>query len=248
MNQNSQCEQLIDYFNGHLSDTEKHEFEKHLKECPECQEELAEFETLNADLIHGIEMVEPPAGMSNRILENIFSEDDKQSSLNESTSKQQPINNSKKNRNYKIWILPLAAALLLSVLGNIYLYSAQPESNTVSQSLFDDSQSMPLNPVSEELNMDARMAMHSDDNGQTLLLEAHNFTNHNVGDVYQIWLINDDKPYRAGTLVPNDQGEGFVVFSLENGDATDWDAVAITLEQSPHSTTPEGDILMSADF
>src|SRR5690625_2700286 len=206
MNKNSQCEQLIDYYNGHLNDAEKHEFEKHLNECPQCQEELAEFETRNANLIHGIEMDERPAGMSNRMLEHIFAEDDKQSSLNESTAKKQPISKNKKDRNYKIWILPLAAALLLSVLGNIYLYSTQPESNTVSQSLFDDSQTMPLNPASEELNMDARMAMHSDDNGQTLLLEAHNFTNHNAGDVYQIWLINDDKPYRAGTLVPNDQG------------------------------------------
>src|SRR5690625_7756630 len=98
MNKNSQCEQLIDYYNGHLNDAEKHEFEKHLKECPQCQEELAEFETLNANLIHGIEMVEPPAGMSNRILENIFAEDDKQSSLNESTDKKKTHNKNKKKK------------------------------------------------------------------------------------------------------------------------------------------------------
>lgn len=246
MNQNLKCEQLMDYYNGHLNDVEKHTFEKHLKECPECQNELAMLEELNADIVHGIEMVEPPAEMKNRILGNIFDEDVTQNSQHQSN--EQALNKRKTERNYKKWLLPLAAALFLSILGNIYLYNAEPDSETLSQSLFNESQTTPLAPASAELNMDARMAMHSDENGQTLLLEAHNFTNHQAGDVYQVWLLKDDNPYRAGTLVPNEHGEGYVVFSLEDAENIDWDAVAITLEQSPHSPVPEGDILMSAEF
>lgn len=246
MNENIKCEQLMDYYNGHLNEVEKHAFEKHLRECPECQNELAMLEELNADIVHGIEMAEPPAEMKNRILGNIFDEDVKQNSQHQSN--EQAVNTRKTERNYKKWMLPLAAALFLSILGNIYLYNAEPDSETVSQSLFNESQTTPLAPASAELNMDARMAMHNDENGQTLLLEAHNFTNHQAGDVYQIWLLKDDNPYRAGTLVPNEHGEGYVVFSLEDAENIDWDAVAITLEQSPHSPAPKGDILMSAEF
>lgn len=248
MKQNLKCEQLMDYYNDHLNDVEKHAFEKHLKECPECQNELAMFEELNADIVHGIDMVDPPAEMKNRILGNIFEKEDKQKNNHQANDAQQHTDKRNTEKNYKKWLIPLAAALFLSILGNIYLYNAEPESETVSQSLFNESETTLLAPASEELNMDARMAMHSDENGQTLVLEANNFTNYQDGDVYQIWLINDEKPFRAGTLVPNEQGEGFVVFSLENAEDTNWDAVAITLEQSPHSPAPEGDILMSAEF
>lgn len=246
MNQNLKCEQLMDYYNGHLNDVEKHTFEKHLKECPECQNELAMLEELNSDIVHGIEMVEPPTEMKNRILGNIFDEDVKQNS--QSQSNNQAVDKIKKERNYKKWMLPLAAALFLSILGNIYLYNAEPDSVSISQALFDESVTTALAPASDQVNMDAKMAMHSDENGETLVLEAHNFTNHQVGDVYQVWLIDEDTPYRAGTLVPNDHGDGFLVFNLENLEDVNWDAVAITLEQSPHNTTPEGNVLMSAEF
>lgn len=248
MSKNIKCERLMDYYNGHLNDVEKYAFEKHLRECPECRDEIQMLEELNADLVNGIEMIEPPAEMKNRILGSIFDEDDKQDNTLHGKNDNKKLNKVKKERNYKLWIMPLAALLLLSVIGNIYLYNLQPDSASISQSLFDDSEATPLSPASNDLNMDAKMAMHSDENGQTLVLEAHNFTNHQAGDVYQVWLLKDNNPYRAGTLVPNEHGEGYVVFSLEDAESINWDAVAITLEQSPHSPVPEGDILMSAEF
>ena len=40
------CDQLIDYFNQHLTEDERIRFEAHLATCQTCQEELEQLEAL----------------------------------------------------------------------------------------------------------------------------------------------------------------------------------------------------------
>lgn len=240
---------LIDYYNGHLNAQERKDFEAHLAECPDCREELAEWEALNADFAENLEQLEPPADMEKRILTNILGEDGATDENRTANKNPQPDKNAKRpNALYRKLMLPLAAALLLSVIGNIYLWTAQQESETLSEALLNEGESIDLAPTSDTVNMDAKMAMHETDGGQTVVLEASNFTNLNEDEVYQVWLLKDEQPYRAGTLVPNENGEGYTVFTLDDAENVDFDAVAITVEPSPHNQAPQGDILMSAEF
>lgn len=249
MNDNRYCDLLIDYYNGHLNAQEKQDFEKHLAECPDCQEELAEWEALNADLARNLEQIEPPADMEKRILTHIFnsdaSEDEEKTTPADLKTKDEQ---KRPNAIYKKLMIPLAAALLLSVIGNVYQWNSEQDSETLSESLIDEGRAISLAPTSETADMDARMAMYESDGDQTVVLEARNFTDLNEGEVYQLWLLRGDEPYRAGTMVPNNNGEGYVVFTMDDGEDLNFDAVAITVENSPHNTTPQGDILMSADF
>ena len=248
-NHSKKCEQLIDYYNGQLNQTDCEAFEKHLAECPDCQQELAELEALNADLVHGLEQVEPPEDMESRILTNIFDSDTEN---NEKQTKNDDVKPDKKRNGtsniYKKMMLPLAAALFLSVIGNVYLWSSQETSDSLSQVLVNEEEAVTLQPSAETQNMDAQMAMHEEGGQQTLVLEANNFTNLNEGEVYQVWLMEDEQPYRAGTFVPNENGNGYIVFTLDESADIDWDMVAITIEGSPHNDTPQGDIVMSSEF
>lgn len=263
MSNDKHCDLLIDYYNGHLDAQQKEEFEKHLAGCSDCQEELAEWETLNAELVQDLEQVEPPADMEKRILTNIFdadtttkkaetTSDEKFNDKNEKLTKSSDIKTNNKrpkpNGFSRKLLIPLAAALLLSVIGNIYLWTSQQESQTVSEALLDEGETVDLAPTSDTLDMDAKMAMHESSSSQTVVLEAQNFTSLNEGEVYQVWLMKDEKPYRAGTLVPNENGEGYTVFTLDDAENVDWDAVAITVEPSPQNQAPEGEILMLAEF
>lgn len=263
MSNDKHCDLLIDYYNGHLDAQQKEEFEKHLAGCSDCQEELAEWENLNAELVQDLEQVEPPADMEKRILTNIFdadtttkkaetTSDEKFNDKNEKLTKSSYIKTNNKrpkpNGFYKKLLIPLAAALLLSVIGNVYLWSSQQESQSLSEALLNEGEAIDLAPTSETLNMDAKMAMHENNGSQTVVLEAQNFTNLKKGEVYQVWLMKDEQPYRAGTLVPNESGEGYTVFTLDDAENVDWDAVAITVEPSPQNQAPQGDILMSAEF
>lgn len=243
MNRQDMHEKLIDYYNGHLEGQEKEEFEKHLAECPDCREELDEWEALNAELVHGLESVEPPSDMKDRVLTTIFDEESEESQPTEAPAKSKP-----KPSIYKKWMIPLAAALLLSLIGNIYLWMNQQETGSLSESLMVESETMTLSPASESLEMNARMSMREDNGQQTLVMQAENFTNLEEGAVYQVWLLEGEEPYRAGTFVPNEDGEGYVVFTMDDSEDIDWDMVAITMEPSPQNQAPEGDILMSGEF
>ncbi|GAB3068793.1 anti-sigma factor domain-containing protein [Salinicoccus sesuvii] len=240
MNHNETCDLLIDYYNGQLDSEEKEAFERHLETCVTCQEELAEWEILNAELMETVPLVDPPEGMKDRVLSNVFSEE-----APVPEGKIQPI---KKQRSYRIPFITAAAALLLSLLGNVYMLSGNEGTQDLAQVLFEEDNPIPLSPTSEALDMDARVAMHESATGQTLVLEASNFNNLNEDEVYQVWLLKGEEPFRAGTLVPNEDGQGYVVFNLNAETEINWDMVAITVEPSPHNQLPEGDIVMSAEF
>lgn len=242
MNHNETCDLLIDYYNGQLETEQKETFRQHLETCESCQEELAEWEALNAELIDTIPLVDPPEGMKDRVLGNVFSEEILKSENKIQTMK-------KKQRSFKVPFITAAAALLLSVIGNIYMLAGQEEEpRDMAELLREEENTISLSPASETLDMNARVALHGGTAGQTLILEASNFTNLNEDEVYQVWLLKEEEPYRAGTLVPNEAGQGYVVFNLDEETEIDWDMVAITVEPSPHSQLPEGDIVMSAEF
>lgn len=244
MNRSKEHEKLIDYYNGHLTSTEKEDFENHLKECPDCQEELREWEELNAELAQGLDPAEPPSGMEDRIFSNIFEDGE----ISETENKTSTATKQKSTPSfYKKAVWPLVALLFLSLIGNAYLLM-QDEEQSLSESLLNNGETVSLAPSSETLDMNASMAMHGEGRQQTLVLAADNFTNLQEGEVYQIWLLREEEPHRAGTMVPNENGEGYVVFNLEESEEIDWDMVAITIETSPHNQAPEGDILMSAEF
>lgn len=256
MNHNKNCERLIDYYNGQLKDKDKQAFEKHLAECPDCQAELAEWEILNAEMVKDIEQISPPSDMEDRILTNIFAEDTSINTSDHLSDEKFTKNANIKTKNkshksssfYKIMVLPLAAALLLSVIGNVYLWASQQQPEPLSEALLQDDEAINLTPTSDTLDMDAKMAMHETNGTQTVMIEGENFTPLNEGEVYQVWLMENEQPYRAGTFVPNEHGDGYTVFTLEDTENVDWDAAAITVEPSPQNQTPEGDILMLAEF
>jgi hypothetical protein len=53
------------------------------------------------------------------------------------------------------------------------------------------------------------------------------------------------KPYRAGTFIPNQTGEGAVTFTIHYSGNHKWDTIAITLEPTAKSQTPKGKIIVS---
>ncbi len=65
---NSCCEDVELYMIGGLTKADKQIFEAHLPGCESCRRTLKELEPVVGALPHGVQSVEPPAGMKNRIL------------------------------------------------------------------------------------------------------------------------------------------------------------------------------------
>ncbi|CAN7557152.1 anti-sigma factor [Rossellomorea sp. LjRoot5] len=231
------CDHLLDYYNGHLSELEKAQFEKHLKICPQCQEELHELEQLMDYMPFASDVVEPPKDLEDRVMAGILGEEKRTANVEPPSKK-------------KTWFLPsVAAALFLSLIGNAYLFSQlEDQDEVVEQATIDQVvQYVDLAAVNGTAKGTASIIKQG---AQTsMVVQASELQELSNDEVYQVWLIKDDKPERAGTFVTSKDGKGSVVFKFnEEFTKKDWDTVAITLEPDANSQLPQGDIVLASDI
>ncbi|WP_064094230.1 anti-sigma factor [Rossellomorea aquimaris] len=240
-----QCDQLLDYFNGHLSQVEKAAFEKHLATCSSCQEELIEYQQLADYLPYATNPIEPPKGLEERVFSHIFKEE------NPTHIDIQREPRSSRQKRMK-WIFPSVAAIFaLSLIGNIYLYNEinnEVKPPTTEQATIDKVlKSVNLAAVEGEATGTASLIQHGEQT--SMVIQASQLKSLSNNEVYQVWLIKDDKPERAGTFISTKDGKGSVVYSIsENLTEKDWDTVAITLEPDANSQTPKGSIVLASEL
>ncbi|ASN07123.1 anti-sigma factor [Virgibacillus necropolis] len=255
------CDLLLDYFNNQLTNEQREEFEAHLLACEECQEELEELQQLTEDLPYSSEAIDPPSGMKERVLSNIVNSTNTSETETEpeveqmKSSKVTPIESKKEPKKKKTgWYKPLIAAVLtLSLVGNgaalIYL-SDEPEAteptNEPEETSLDTIQKMLSLSPSEGINAEATAMMIEQNNKTNLVIQASDLPQLEGEETYQVWVLEDGKPYRAGTFVSNEEGNGAVSYIMNYEGEHQWDTVAITKEPNADSQTPQGDILLSS--
>ncbi|WP_054705218.1 anti-sigma factor [Bacillus sp. JCM 19041] len=244
-----QCDQLIDYINGQLTDEETKAFEAHLETCSECQEELAELNMLTDDLGFITEPVEPESELKDRVLSAAF----EQQAPVEAPQTTEPIQEStihqKPKRN---WVLPaMAAALFFSLIANVYSFNqlagepqvpTEPEPEIVVHSL---EQQLSLQPGAD-LPFQATASLVNKNNQNDLIVQAENLTQTSEDQVYQVWLIRGDETHRAGTFTPTADGSGMSTFTFDP--SMGYDTIAITIEPDATSETPQGEIVLSQEL
>ncbi|TDL30688.1 hypothetical protein E2R51_17010 [Jeotgalibacillus sp. S-D1] len=256
-NHTDQCDKIIDYFNGHLTEEEKDSFELHLANCSECQAELAEWNALIDELPYDSEPVSPPEGMKERILGNLFEDSDQDSDKNEKPVLPiAPIQSDKKTVKKKSrpskWMVPAAAALLLSLGGNFFLYNELQEQSAQlgqSQDTIDELlQFVTLTPADEGGNAAGTASIVRNGSEVNVVINASSLGPLNEDEVYQVWLIEGETPQRAGTFKSSETGEGTVVFTLDNFNPDQWNQIAVSHEPDASSETPEGSVVLSSEL
>ena len=243
------CDQLVDYFNGQLSEIEKRAFEKHLETCEQCTIELAEWQALTDDLPYVSASIDPPEGMKDRILNKVFEEEIEQETTPVAplvtNEKVQP---KKKNRSFT-WLPAIAATLMLSIGANIFLASIvkNQQDDIVAQTEAVDQllAFVNLSPVEGEATGTASIVKHGDET--RVVVQASSLPTLSNDEVYQVWLIDEDGPIRAGTF-KSDSQDGAVVYTIPEGMNKDWSQVAVSHEPNSESKTPLGSVLMSSEF
>ncbi|MBY6037904.1 anti-sigma factor [Fictibacillus nanhaiensis] len=249
------CDNLLDYFNDKLVGREKEEFEAHLNQCPECQEELAEWQELTADLPYLSEEVEPPLGMKERILFNVTSDKkdgtavDHDKPINQKNKSAETVSVSPiRRKRPRTWITGLlAAGLLLSLGTNAYLFIENDKNEqAIEEPINKTFKTVQL--ASEETKSTGVASMVQDDQTMKLVVHTNNMTQVQGTETYQVWLIEGDKKFRAGTFTPDENGNGAVVFPVTFPGEHNWDAVAISHEPTPDSKQPKGTIVMASEL
>lgn len=268
---NEQCDLLVDYLNGTLSDEETRQFEEHLKTCEECRE----IADATGQLPYLSDPAVVPAGMKSRILSNVFAEDSatesssaasasssaaggKASSAShaeseapgrtpreENTSNVVPMTDRGRKRR---WATPLIAAVLIaSLLGNAYAFMQLQQEQEQATPIEPETafQSIDLQP-SEGFDGDATAAVIEEQDGAlNLVVTAEQLAALEGDQVYQVWLIKGDEPIPAGAFTTNANGEGATYFNIDNN-TEEWDTIAITLEPQAGNELPQGEVVLSA--
>ncbi|OED33545.1 hypothetical protein BHE17_14205 [Planococcus maritimus] len=241
---NVNCDQLIDYLNGTLDEQEQKQFEAHLAECPECRDIV----DATGELPYLAEPVQPDAGMKARILDTVFDEGEQEAPIEKPTPIREktapPVAVPKRGFRTSKWTPLVAAALLVSLLGNAYAFyelNDQPNAPTAPEVAFE---TVDLQ-ASETFAGAGTAALVHEEGALNLLVQANQLQPTSGDEVYQVWLLKDGKPIPTGAFTPSQENEGAVFFSLEE-DTEGWDTIAVTLEPNRGNTTPKGEVVLSA--
>ncbi|MGP1909807.1 anti-sigma factor [Metabacillus sp. JX24] len=247
------CEKLYDYFSESLPPEEKAEFEAHLESCPDCREELQELTSLTEDLPYLSEPVQPPQEMKQRILGNVFESDSaavEQNKDDRNNLVNLPVQIKSEKRPNRFVLPSVAALLFASLLGNAYFFTQMENESPEENISIDDLQKqVALAPVDDQLSETTAMAaLMKKDSKEMVFLQAEQLKQLDEGEVYQVWLIENDKPVAAGSFVPDSSGHGAVMYEMNLEGGFNWDTIAITIEPKAGNKAPEGAVVLASQL
>lgn len=236
--------QVLDYINGDLSMDERAAFEAAMERLPELKAEVQELEALMGDLPYLSESVTPPEGMKDRVLGNVFVQE--QAATADETPDVVEIANVVPKRKRR-WVIPsLVAALIISLAGNFYVIATRDQDTKQATEDTDITKTSKPLQASDNVTASATASLIQRGSQNTLVIQAQDLSRLNGAECYQVWLLLDGKPTRAGTFIANDDGHGGVIHSIPEN--AKYDTVAITIEPDNDSETPKGPIILSTSL
>jgi hypothetical protein len=240
-----ECQDLLSYMTGECSEFERAAFERHLRSCASCREELQELRLVWDALPFEMDELEAPADLKNEVMHAIRVMPLDKSHLKKQVIVQEP----KPARNYFNKYGWIAAILIGVIIGGLW-------SNTFFKK--------PVILVGGQLNQPAEVlrtfelkaidASMPSAKGTAWVLKLGDTNNVVVnltglkktkGDwTYQVWLIrnasdNTKKRYNCGTMNVDDNGNGVLTYYI-SAKNIGFDAVGVTLEADANGQQPRG--------
>jgi anti-sigma-K factor RskA len=208
-----------------LDDAERVEFEQHLRGCERCLRDVAELSETAGLLAYGATAADPPAKLRSRILEEV-------------------------RRERKV-VVPLRRRRL--VLGAVSGLAAASAAVAIGLGLWAASLSNDLDRTQAALDVLADPGARSvalqgaagrlvvDGRGRAALV-VRNLDPAPGGRTYELWVIQDDRPQRAGLF---DGGDARDLVLLDRT-VPEGAVVAVTVEQAGGVEAPTGTPLFTA--
>jgi anti-sigma factor RsiW len=243
-------ENLSLYVVDELSEQEREEFENHLRTCIHCQQELDFLQETWQALSYDVNEVDVPVSLKSEVMNSIFEED-------EIPLKAQVKETKKNSLVERIKVVftkhfsPLSACFTAFLaIGLIVLFLNNLELKDTITALEKDA----FEPTQQIVTTFTLKGKHSaaSANGTAYLIQEGSDTslvvalNHMPStkndEVYQVWLLKDGNRQNAGTLRPDQNGNGFISYRLPKDYS--FDNIGITLEPNPHNIQPKGQKVM----
>jgi len=220
------CGFIMNYLTGESTEWERAAFERHLRTCAVCREELGELQTVWHTLPFQMEEMEVPPDLKEQVMKAV-------------TKTPKP-----KRRRPHRWMYGAAAVIVLGILvGAWWSYSAAPANQAAGQLLNKPAQ---LVKTYELKAADSSMPQASGTAWVVQQGDVHNVVVNlsglqtTQGDwTYQVWLNHNGKKYNCGTLRVNEKGSGVLSYDVHVKELN-IDSIGVTLEPDPNGSQPRG--------
>ncbi|WP_408011436.1 anti-sigma factor domain-containing protein [Pseudalkalibacillus sp. A8] len=245
----NKCEILSLYIINELTKSEKEQFERHLKTCTHCQHELESLQETWQILAYDIEEVDVPDSLKSDVMDFIFEE-------NETVEQEQKMETEKKSflerfkviskKHFSPLSIAVTAVLVIGLIGlywnNLQLKGTITalENKTISPTQIVTTISLKGQDLADSANGTAYLLQEG--NNTSLIIELNNMPSTRDDEVYQVWLLKNGNRQSAGTLKPDQNGNGLITYRLPENHS--FDDIGITLEPNPYNTQPQGQKVM----
>lgn len=216
-----------------LEPEERDAFERHLADCPECQEELASFWEVAGALAVAAESASPSPDLRDRILADARAE------------KQTVVSLDSRRRVPPVLAAITAVAAAVAIGLGIYAISLSNDLDSTRSALTaqENAAALLADPSATSVALQSgtgRLVVGS--NGEAVLV-LNDLPAAPAGKTYQAWIVDDATPVSAGTFEStNDQA---VVPIAE--DVPDGAVVAVTVEEAGGASSPTLPPLAASD-
>lgn len=225
-NKTTICELCLAYVSGECSLEEQHAFEHHLSTCHECQVTLNDLQMIWESLPAELDLIEPPKDLKKKVMNTVTGP---------------PIVN-------KYWITVSAALFALLFVGSLWIQSLKedqvdsviPVEQALSVSAAHIEKIVTLQSVTYDASSAYGVAcIVNNGEDRQFVVYVFNATETTDQQVYQVWLMNDNKRSSAGTFQVNSQGVGLLAMPISSDDFA-FRTVSISLEPDDKGNEPRG--------
>lgn len=244
------CDNLSLYIIDELSKHEKSQFENHLKTCIACKNEVDSLQETWQLLSFDFEEEDVPESLKAEVMDFIFEKIE--------TPIPQKVNNKNLHflNRFKLFLTKqfsplstgimtiLAIGLIGLLLSNFQLKDANTalENNDASPAQIVRTFDLKGQNIAASANGSAYLLQEG--RNTSLIIELNNMPRTKNDEVYQVWLLKNGKRQNAGTLKPDQNGNGMITYRIPKSHS--FDDIGITLEPNPDNTQPSGQKVMGS--
>ncbi|PUB10113.1 anti-sigma factor [Paenisporosarcina sp. OV554] len=244
----NKCENLSLYIIDELSEHEKEQFERHLKTCIPCQNEIDSLQEAWQVLSYDIEETDVPESLKAEVMNFIFEEENSLKTNEVKDKKHSFLERFKLllTKQFSPLSAGITAVLIMGLIG--LLWSNLQLKDTIialeNQSVSPTQIVRTFNLKGQDLATSANGIAYllQDGRDNSLVIELNNMPGTKDDEVYQVWLLKNGNRQNAGTLKPDENGNGLITYRLPKNHS--FDDIGITLEPNPNNTQPQGHKVM----
>ena len=242
-------ENLSAYALGTLDADEIRALETHLKDCRDCQTELAAFQSVSAGLLQAVPPQAPPPGLRRKLAAQLPSQRTQPLNLLASIFRQFSLG--------QVAAVVVVLILLgLSIFSTVQIRNLQRGQAALAERLSADqtalamlaypsTQALPVNPDVQNL----AGSMLVDREKRIAVLVLWNLPPLEAGQTYQAWLIDAEGNRTSGGLFTSVEGASYTTVTIRSPiPIGQYQGFGVTVEPSGGSEGPTGPRVLAVDL